>query len=121
MSELQTIFSSATKIDARWKPLIADIADAMNRGLSVQSPEVQALAHRWMDLSMQMTSGDYQLMKRWEQMYLHEPAARGRHGDSLELVRFIHQAIELRPPTATGDAPCSNQKTPARRGSSSSS
>lgn len=119
-SELQTIFSSATKIDARWKPLVADIADAMNRGLSPRSPEVQSLAQRWMDLSVQMTNGDLQLMKRWEQMYLQEPAARGRHGDSIELVRFINQAIELRPPP-TGDAPCNNQKTRARRRDSSNS
>ncbi|MBI1890591.1 MAG: MerR family transcriptional regulator [Burkholderiales bacterium] len=95
-SELKKIFEGGRQTEERWRPLVADIRKAMQRGLPPASLEVQPLARRWMDLSVLMTHGDYDLMKRWEKMYLHEPSARGKQGDSLELVLYINQAIDIR-------------------------
>ncbi len=94
--ELAKVFESSPSIEERWPPLIAAIRDAMNRAVPIDSLELQPLARRWMDLSLLMARGDYDLMKRWEKMYLLEPAVRGKAGDDLELVTYINRAIELR-------------------------
>jgi DNA-binding transcriptional MerR regulator len=95
-AELTKIFASSPRIEERWPPLIAEIRDAMRRHISIDTPSLQQLAQRWMDLSLQMAQGDYDLMKRWEQMYLQEPAVRGKAGDDIELVTYINRAIALR-------------------------
>lgn len=95
-AELKKIFENGKKTEPQWRPLIAEIRTAMDSGLAPHAKKVQSLARRWMDLSIQMTDGDYVLMKKWEQMYFQEPSARGKQGDSIEVVRYINQAIELR-------------------------
>ncbi|WP_292938133.1 MerR family transcriptional regulator [Noviherbaspirillum sp.] len=94
--ELAKFFESRPSIEERWPPLITAIRDAMNRAVPIDSLELQPLARQWMDLSLLMARGDYDLMKRWEKMYLQEPAVRGKAGDDLELVTYINRAIELR-------------------------
>jgi DNA-binding transcriptional MerR regulator len=94
--ELKKIFESWKQTEVNWKPLIADIRKAMASGVDPESPEMQPLARRWMDLSVRWMKGDFELMKRWEKMYLQEPAAKGRNGVEVELVHYINKAVKLR-------------------------
>jgi len=95
-AELKKIFESWRLTEARWKPLIADIRTAMQRGIDPKSLEIQPLARRWMELSVRWMKGDFELMKRWQSMYLQEPAAKGRMGVEVELIHYINQAVDLR-------------------------
>ena len=95
-SELKRIFEGGKQTEHQWTPLIAEIRGAMNRAVSPSSLEIQPLARRWMDLSVRMMKGDFELMKRWEKMYLQEPTTRGKRGDDLALVQYINTAVDLR-------------------------
>jgi DNA-binding transcriptional MerR regulator len=95
-SELKRIFESGKQTEHQWVPLIAEIRNAMNRAVSPSALELQPLARRWMDLSVRMMQGDFELMKRWEKMYLQEPTTRGKRGDDLALVQYINTAVDLR-------------------------
>ncbi|HEY8023359.1 MAG TPA: TipAS antibiotic-recognition domain-containing protein, partial [Burkholderiaceae bacterium] len=95
-SELKKIFDNGKQTEHQWASLIADIRTAMNRKIPPNSLDIQPLARRWMDLSVRMTGGDFELMKRWERMYLQEPTTRGKRGDDLEMVQYINTAVELR-------------------------
>jgi len=39
---------------------------------------------------------DFELMERWQKMYLQEPAAQGKNGAELELVQYINKSVDLR-------------------------
>jgi DNA-binding transcriptional MerR regulator len=94
--ELKKIFENWKATEPQWQQLIAEIRAAMKHGLDPESMQMQPLARRWMDLSVRWMQGDYELMKRWEKMYLHEPAAKGRNGVETELIHYINKAVDLR-------------------------
>ena len=95
-SEIKKIFENWKPIEAKWPPLIAAIRNAMDRGVPPESLEIQPLARRWMDLNFRWMKGDFELMERWGQMYLREPAAQGKNGVDLEMVEYIGKASDLR-------------------------
>lgn len=95
-SELKRIFDSWKLTEDKWLPLIAEIRAAMESRIAPESLEIQPLARRWMDLSVRWMNGDFELMKRWEKMYLQEPVTQGRVGVDREMVHYINQAIDLR-------------------------
>lgn len=94
--ELKKIFENWKATEPQWQQLIDEIRAAMKRGTDPTSMQMQPLARRWMDLSVRWMGGDYELMKRWEKMYLHEPAAKGRNGVETELIHYINKAVDLR-------------------------
>lgn len=79
-----------------WDALIKEIDTAMKQCLPVSDVLVQSLAHRWMTLSLEWMNGDSSLLKKWDEMYRHEPAVQGRHGVGPEFLNFINGAIKLR-------------------------
>lgn len=95
-SEIKQILENWKLTEAKWLPLIAAITDAMVRGVSPESLEIQPLARRWMDLHVQWMKGDFSMMERWRKMYLQEPAAQGRNGVTLEMTQYIGKSIHLR-------------------------
>jgi len=95
-AELKSIFENWRLTESSWHPLIADIRAAMQRKIAPERVEIQALARRWMDLSVRWMKGDFELMERWQKMYLQEPAAQGKNGADLALVEYINQAVALR-------------------------
>ncbi|HEX8956598.1 MAG TPA: MerR family transcriptional regulator [Burkholderiaceae bacterium] len=95
-SEIKDIMQRWRQMCAKWLPLVADVRDAMREKLRPDALEVQPLARRWMDLTARWMKGDPELMRRWQEMYLQEPAAQGRHGIDLEMVIYIDKAVAIR-------------------------
>jgi DNA-binding transcriptional MerR regulator len=94
--ELRKIVTKWNQMLADWQPLIEDIRRAMERKMPGPSLEVQTLARRWMDLSLRWMEGDLDLLKRWGNMCLEEPAAHGNSGVDAGLFGYITTAIDLR-------------------------
>lgn len=94
--ELRKIGTNWNQMLAKWQPLIADIRRALHNKIPCSSMEVQILARRWMDLSLQWMEGDFDLLKRWSNMCQEEPAAHGNSGIDAELYGYINKAIGLR-------------------------
>jgi DNA-binding transcriptional MerR regulator len=94
--ELRKVYKNWNLLLVEWQPLIADIRGAMVKKLPATSPELQALAARWIDLAFRWMEGDTELLSRWDAMCKEEPAAHGNNGVDAELFRYINQAIELR-------------------------
>jgi DNA-binding transcriptional MerR regulator len=95
-SELKRIFDNWKRTQPEWAVLIGEIRDAMAAGIAPESLDIQPLAQRWMDLSIRWMEGDFELMERWQKMYLREPTAKGKGGADLNIVLYINQAIDVR-------------------------
>ena len=95
-SEIKDILQRWKQMCAKWQPLVVDVRDAMRKKLRPDALEVQPLARRWMDLTARWMKGDTEMMQRWQDMYLREPAAQGRHGIDLEMVIYIDKAVAIR-------------------------
>lgn len=96
-AELKRIFSRWKLIEADWLVVKDLVRKAMDRQLAPDSPEVQALAYRWMALMRHWMDGDIELLERWGHMFRAEPATQGRnHAPPGEMIVFIESAIELR-------------------------
>jgi DNA-binding transcriptional MerR regulator len=94
--EIRRIVGGWPRVSAVWPPLVAALQDAMDRGLPPADPEVQALVQRWMAALHDWLGGDFDLMRRWGQVYATEPRARGGDRADGALVRYVEQASELR-------------------------
>ncbi|MNU92315.1 TipAS antibiotic-recognition domain protein [compost metagenome] len=69
----------------------------MDRQLAPDTPEVQALAYRWMALMLHWMKGDLDLLERWGHMFRTEPSTQGRnHAPPGEMIEYIETAIKLR-------------------------
>jgi len=94
--ELKRVFRNWKKIRADWLPLTEAVRHAKERYLPPQAPEVQILAQRWMDCSMQWMHNDLDMARQWGRMVEKEPAVVGQHGLDSGLIEYIGQAIQLR-------------------------
>ena len=95
--ELRRILGGFRKIEDEWTRLMAEVRALMDRGLGPESPQVQALARRWMALVHHWMDGDFSLMNRWGEMYLREPAAHGRGGGPpTDMLHFMQRANDAR-------------------------
>lgn len=95
-AETKVILDNWQRIATLWPPLIAKVRSAMERGIDPESPEIQPLARRWMDLTHLWMGGDFELMARWNRMYMQEPIVQGRNGIDLAMSQYIYKAIALR-------------------------
>ena len=95
-SEQKTIFDNWDQIADKWPPLLADVRDAMDRGVPPDSLELQPLAHRWMNLMLHWMDGDFDLLERWDTMYHREPVAQQAEGPGQDMVAYISQPIKQR-------------------------
>lgn len=96
-AELKQIFTNWSLIEADWLVLKDLVRSAMDRGQAVDTPEVQALAYRWMALMLHWMGGDIDLLERWGHMFRTEPSTQGRnHAPPGDMIEFIETAIKLR-------------------------
>jgi DNA-binding transcriptional MerR regulator len=94
--EVRRIVGRWPRVAAVWPPLVSALQEAMDRGQPPADPEVQALVQRWMAALHDWLDGDFELMRRWGQVYASEPRARGSDRTDGALVRYVEQASALR-------------------------
>lgn len=96
-AELKQIFTNWSLIEADWLVVKDLVREAMDRQLPPDSPEVQALAYRWMALMLHWMGGDLDLLERWGHMFRTEPSTQGRHhAPPGEMIEYVERAIKLR-------------------------
>jgi DNA-binding transcriptional MerR regulator len=85
------------QVEAEWPELIAQVRAAMERGADPASPEVQALARRWMGLINEFTGGDAGIERSagrmWKEQGNNIVARHGSAYDWRGLSEYIGQAI----------------------------
>ncbi|WP_422842989.1 MerR family transcriptional regulator [Acidovorax sp. M2(2025)] len=96
-AELKRIFENWSRIEADWLVVKDQVRCAMDRQLPPDSPEVQALAYRWMALMLHWMNGDLDLLERWGHMFRTEPSTHGRnHAPPGDMIEYVEAAIKLR-------------------------
>ncbi len=95
-AEIKLIFGNWHLVETEWKRLVDDIQVLMDAGVPPLDPRVRPLAQRWSNLMHTWMAGQFDLMKRWGQMYLAEPGVHGRKRPGLAMVGFIEPAVQLR-------------------------
>lgn len=96
-TELKQIFTNWSLIESEWIVVKDLVRSAMDRKLPPDTPEVQALAYRWMALMLHWMGGDLDLLDRWGHMFRTEPSAQGRnHAPPGDMIDYIETAIKLR-------------------------
>lgn len=96
-AELKQIFTNWSLIEADWLIVKDLVQSAMDRQLQPDTPEVQALAYRWMALMLHWMAGDLDLLDRWGHMFRTEPSTHGRnHAPPGDMIEYVEVAIKLR-------------------------
>ena len=96
-AELKRIFENWSRIEADWLVVKDQVRCAMDQQLPPDSPEVQALAYRWMALMLHWMNGDLDLLERWGHMFRTEPSTHGRnHAPPGDMIEYVEAAIKLR-------------------------
>ncbi|EJE48455.1 putative transcriptional regulator [Acidovorax sp. CF316] len=96
-AELKQIFTNWSLIEADWLVVKDLVRNAMDRQQPPDSPEVQALAYRWMALMLHWMGGDLELLDRWGHMFRTEPSTQGRnHAPPGDMIEFVETAIKMR-------------------------
>ena len=96
-AELKQIFQNWSLIEADWLVVKDLVRSAMDQGLAADTPEVQALAYRWMALMLHWMGGDLDLLDRWGHMFRTEPSTQARnHAPPGDMIEFVETAIKLR-------------------------
>jgi MerR family transcriptional regulator, thiopeptide resistance regulator len=79
--------------EAEWPELIAKVRAALEGGKDPASPEVQALARRWMELVQQFSGGDAGIERSAANLLREEPEARDRFGLDPRLFEYVGKAM----------------------------
>lgn len=95
-AEIKRILENRKAQGALWEPLIADTRVAMEQALAPDTKPVQALALRWMNLTLAMMDDDFNLIDRWGQMHNTEPTGQFKNGPGPHVIGYINAAIALR-------------------------
>ncbi|NMO22768.1 MerR family transcriptional regulator, partial [Pyxidicoccus fallax] len=94
--ELKKILGNSRIISDDLPPLMAEVRRAMESGLPAESPEAQPLAYRWMTLMITWMQGDFDLLRRWGDMYKRETSALNGVGPDPRMVAYMDRAIAVR-------------------------
>ncbi len=94
--EIEKLMTRMKPMEEEWLPLIAAVRAAMDAGIPPESLEIQSLVRRWMELMFRWMEGDFDLMERWQTMYLAETAAQAKNGVDLDMIHYIDIAAEIR-------------------------
>lgn len=94
--EIALIVRNWPRVAEPWRQVVAGLRSALNQGLPATDPGVQALAQQWMGLMHHWLDGNFDLMRRWGDLYAVEPQAHGRDGADLALMRYVEQATQPR-------------------------
>jgi MerR family transcriptional regulator, thiopeptide resistance regulator len=82
------------EVQEEWPRLIEEVRAEMQRGTDVHSPQVQALAKRWMSLVNEFSGGDAAIERSVATMYRSEPGAAERFGFDAKVFEYINQALK---------------------------
>jgi hypothetical protein len=82
------------EVQEEWPRLIEEVRAEMQRGTDVSSPQVQALAKRWMSLVNEFSGGDAAIEKSVSTMYRSEPGAAERFGFDMKVFEYIKPALK---------------------------
>ena len=94
--ELKLVFERWKRCRSEWPPLLQAVRESMERGVPPDSPSVQPLARRWMDVSARWMDGDLALLQRWGSMLREHPGLPLPSGMDRALLDYINQAVQLR-------------------------
>lgn len=94
--EIRLILGNRKAQSATWERLIAEVRQARQQQLAVDTRAVQSLALRWMNLTLAMMDDNFDLIERWGRMYNTEPKGQFKNGPGPEVVSYINDAIALR-------------------------
>ncbi|MEO8285107.1 MAG: MerR family transcriptional regulator [Chloroflexota bacterium] len=82
------------EVEAEWPVLIEKVRVEMDKGTDPSDPNVQAMAHRWMELVREFTGGDPGIQKTLGEAYKQDPSAGGRVDPRmLEYMAYIDKAL----------------------------
>jgi DNA-binding transcriptional MerR regulator len=82
------------QVQEEWPRLIEEVRAEMQRGTDVNSPQVQALAKRWMSLVNEFSGGDAAIERSVATMYRSEPGAAERFGFDMKVWEYIKAALK---------------------------
>ena len=82
------------EVQEEWPRLIEEVRAEMQRGTDVNSPQVQALAKRWMSLVNEFSGGDAAIETSVSTMYRSEPGAAERFGFDMKVFEYIKPALK---------------------------
>lgn len=95
-AELKLILKNQHRQSKVWGDLFEAVHQAMRDQLAPDSPQVQSLAVRWMNLTLAMMNDDFHLIERWGKMHTAEPKGRLKGDLAHQVSDFIQPAIDLR-------------------------
>jgi DNA-binding transcriptional MerR regulator len=82
------------QVEAEWPQLMAQVRAAMDQGKDPRSPEVQALARRWMELIREFTGGNPEVAASLKKMWQQEPTIHGMDtGPVREMAEYVSRAL----------------------------
>ncbi|MDT9000836.1 MerR family transcriptional regulator [Paucibacter sp. APW11] len=91
--------------EAEWPRLIAQARQAMQDGVPAQSPEVQAIARRWVELTEAFVGKNEALRAKVSTMYAKEGELQRYTGVTPELIAYLREAMAAVRAQKPGTAP----------------
>jgi DNA-binding transcriptional MerR regulator len=81
------------EVEAEWPALIAAVRAEMQKGTDAGTPEVQALARRWVELVREFTAGRADIAQGVARVYKNEPSLGARTNLDGELFAYVQRAM----------------------------
>jgi len=82
------------EVEAEWPRLIAQVKAAKEAGVDPTSPDVQALAKRWMELVEMFTGGNPEIARSLKTLYEKEPAMQQQAGIDPSLFEYVNKSLK---------------------------
>jgi DNA-binding transcriptional MerR regulator len=81
------------EVEAEWPRLIAAVRAEMQKGTDPASPQVQALARRWVELVNEFTAGKPDIGRGVARLYSEEPSVRAKTDLDAEVFTYVSRAM----------------------------
>ncbi|MDD2770581.1 MAG: MerR family transcriptional regulator [Methylococcus sp.] len=93
LKRLPLLNAEEKAVAAEWAALVEAVREAIDRKVSVQKSEAQALAKRWMAMVVRDTNGDARLLVKLTAMQYSEPSIQMKTGITPEVMSYITKAF----------------------------
>lgn len=102
--------------EAEWPALIEAARAAMLANADPASPEVKAIAQRWLELVNQFTGPDETIQRKFAAMYANETPIQRDTGVTPELLAYLRRAVtdDMRAAAKLAQRAAANTKAPTR-------
>jgi len=81
------------EVEAEWPRLIAAVRAEMQKGSDPASPDVQALARRWVELVTEFTASRPDIARGVARLYQEEPSMRAKTNLDGEVFAYVARAM----------------------------